>query len=1451
MDEITSKTIDGITDLVVIAPIKDGFIQAYENVTYATRLKLVAEALNRIRVSAREYERIVPFSDVTERILNLLDFRVGVLDKDLFGMVDTTATRGRGADRLESRRYLYLTATFEGGWEPYMRLIWQPLGPFLDLLFCNCDGYVTATEHSCEEYLQWVRDNQMDSAIFYNTTGLTTRDQKYLSRIERLQRGGASDLELAGERMAYPEPAAGATRTGQGELARAQLAQLGQPSPDQLRAIMGAPMGKTLELGLEALNVIYKLADYYPPEWLTGRAEGITRDGRKRVNEGHRLLRAAREILLGWEGFIAMVGSLPADNLLRMAWDRAQDNYAEPLAWYRSGVANLKRIDALRLAQRRPDPALELDQVQGGIVKAQGSADQPVLHGALALFTIRDAAMARQFVAALQVHYAAGTGADAPDGIYRTVGFTAEGLLRMGLPRDVLDRFPKEFREGMEKRSGIIGDMHENHPRNWSLPERNGPALTMPELAGIKLPPVELAEVDLVVQLRSTNADPAKVLDELRALAVAAQGAATLEAYELLQGGQAKGEPYFRDHFGFADGISQPAPKLAGTGGGLPRDAVNTGEVLLGFANDRGDAAPGDYTVLDDWRRRSRRVAQRMQRHGSYLVLRKIGEEVERFEAWLTAGGAKVAQELGIKPDDGKALLKAKLMGRDADGQPLIPAGPGGNNDFDYGQDPRGAACPFAAHVRRANPRRTVLADPHGPISDADTLTRAEFNRPTPRLVRRAMLFGSAAPAAPRGLMFMAYNASIAEQYEVIQRWLNGGNSTDLAAAAGDPLTGILPRENQGTFRFIARNAAGQEQVVRVPLPLATPAPTPTGLAEPGKHPFTPLYWGLYLFMPSRSALAELTGLTNRYLPMRNPSEYFVGQSIIDRIESLSPAEAAKEWKRLLEDFAAKDPGERDLTPNMWAAIRYYYGGAHNLRRAADQGGPIAVPGAAADLRRTVPGTIKAHFPVAQNLAEYTVQELDPASDTQPFDQSQLGMGRPNTPLECAADGDAPDDAAKCPYNWQDPDRTSQNVVLVAGRSQVRKVLHDWESFSSEEQLRRIAPNSGPIFVTQQPDNKYHNPSLNHRHLDYPGEAIATNAILLRYGEQDGFLDGYRAGQTVLRDLVRRAGPRPSFKVELRRQYLLPALGQLCHGWYGLPDGVHMADAGWSWSPVDLMDGSPPSDLPLRPMANCPGDFLSPSRNAFYPRPSEEVADYADNHGKAILRAARKFVAAHRAEGGPPVGDVAKAMFAAIPDDEVLARNLVGTMVGAIPPMDGNLRGILLEWLGQKSLWRHQAALRAACGGKLADSNAAAAIAVLAGPISQAMCMRPAPDLLYRTAQADCTIDVSEPDIHTPRRRPVEVKEGDLVVVSQVAASQRSLFDPAYPDGDVSIVFGGRRDQADQIRTDDPAYPVHACPAKDMAFGAIMGIMAALLDVGTIQALPASLIVRISDWPRA
>jgi hypothetical protein len=152
--DTASKSIEGIADLVVCAPIKQGFIDAFENVTYETRLRFATDAFYQLRVMAREYELIKPFTDVAERIQSLLAFRIGIIDT-------------------KPQRSLILAATFDRAFEPYIRLIWNPLGTFLDVLFCNCDGYVTAYDHSFADYAAWVRANQVDSTIFHATTPQT------------------------------------------------------------------------------------------------------------------------------------------------------------------------------------------------------------------------------------------------------------------------------------------------------------------------------------------------------------------------------------------------------------------------------------------------------------------------------------------------------------------------------------------------------------------------------------------------------------------------------------------------------------------------------------------------------------------------------------------------------------------------------------------------------------------------------------------------------------------------------------------------------------------------------------------------------------------------------------------------------------------------------------------------------------------------------------------------------------------------------------------------------------------------------------------------------------------------------------------------------------------------------------------------------------------------------
>ena len=1431
MEEVTSKHFDGIADLVVVAPIKPGFIKAFEAITYGTRLKLVAEALNRVRISAREHERIQPFTDVTERILNLLDFRIGVLDKDMFGLAKNKSADGALEDtglHLEPRRYLYLTATFEGGWEPYMRLIWEPLGAFLDLLFCNCEGYVTASEHSCEEYLQWVRDNQMDSAIFYNTTGLTTRDQKYLSRLERLQRDGPDDLDpdldlkLATLTMPYPDDEARAARLEHGP--------------------------KTVELALEALTVLYKLADYYPPEWMTGAIAELPEPGEPdEPGEGHRLVRVAREILRGFDDVLKVLDML-ADLLAAgqqvppayapyetsaKRWMLARKIYAEPLEWYKTGRTELARLGQVAAVAVVPDPDFVRSEVQAGILKASGSASDPVRSGALLMFTVRDAEGARRFIAQMLETGQISFEAEADAALYATIAFTAQGLLQLGLERSVHDCLPKEFREGPARRSGLVGDMRENHPRNWRLPPRNGPIFTGAIPAGTHLPPVDLDEVDFVIQLRSTAADQAAVEAEVRRLAALAGAAATLEAIDWLHI-KYDGGDFFEDHFGYRDGLSQPKPSVPDEAldPAVPaRNRVKLGEVLLGYANDRGDAAPGLFDDLDGvgeathWRQDHRAKARALQKDGSFLVIRKIGEDVAAFDGWLDAQAGPVATQLGCNNAAARALLKAAVMGRDATGAPLAkPDAPRGN-DFDYQGDQQGLRCPHAAHIRRANPRRTIVGD--GVAAEL----RAEFSRPTPRLVRRGMLFGGAADASP-GLMFMAYNASIAEQYETIQRWLNGGNSTDVAAANNDPLTGVLPRGEQDTFRFVAQKAGlnGPENVVvRVKLPLAH---TPENRGdEPGRHPFTPLYWGMYLLVPSRTALRAMTELRGSYRALEDPLEMVVGAAWLKRLGTLSPQEAGHEWKRLLEDFDTKDPAQEGISPNLWAAIRLYLGGAINLRGVRNrQAGPLPQPAVAPDQ------PAGASWQVEKIVAEILAQE-NSTKDSE--------------------------------YDWEKPKIETQNVIICAGQRQVLQVLSNWNDFTSEEQLRRIMPHAGPIYVTQQPDDDYEklDPTYKGTALNYHQESFATNTALFEYPEDAAFEAGYNAGRHVLQaakaavarsNSIDPAGQRNYFKIELRRQYIQPAIAEVWKTWYGLPDGETMFEGAWSWKRVvtEISEADPATVA--RTGALCPGDFMAPSRGSVFPRPSPSVEYYSQKHGAAILAAGRKFVTRLKHDPTLVKTKLAAQLLAAAPDnDEVLARNLIGTMIGAIPPMDANLRNIILEWLLEKNLWRHQSAMQRVLAGAAVKDKVSEVREVLRGPISRAMCKRPAPDLLFRTAKGKAKIERGASEAASTHWQAVETQEGDLIVTSLASVSQRTFHD--HPDGDVSVIFGGKRSkvpqgyiyEGGQVRHDTHASidePVHACPAQKMAMGAMTGILAALLEAGTIHALPASLIVKISDW---
>jgi Dyp-type peroxidase family len=310
--------------------------------------------------------------------------------------------------------------------------------------------------------------------------------------------------------------------------------------------------------------------------------------------------------------------------------------------------------------------------------------------------------------------------------------------------------------------------------------------------------------------------------------------------------GRARGH----EHFGFLDGISQPGIRgltpvsnpIRRPDQGLPgQDLIWPGEFVLGYPsqNPKDPGKPGPIPPLPTpW-----------ARNGSYMVFRRLEQMVPEFHRFVAAQ----AERLGIYPE----LLASRMVGRWRSGAPLVlaprddnpwlGADAKHNNDFAYAADPLQRACPYAAHIRKVNPRDD------SPEGKAAMLTR--------RIIRAGIPFGpevmpgESKTVHSRGLMFVCYQASIERQFEWIQ-----------ARFANNP--GFVPgkkRPDSGSpvmpgYDPIVGQAAGEGvRVMDEPAPNYPAGNRRTSLEIPEE--FVKLTAAAYFFMPSLSALR--TALTH------------------------------------------------------------------------------------------------------------------------------------------------------------------------------------------------------------------------------------------------------------------------------------------------------------------------------------------------------------------------------------------------------------------------------------------------------------------------------------------------------------------------------------------------------------------------------------------------------------
>jgi Dyp-type peroxidase family len=413
-----------------------------------------------------------------------------------------------------------------------------------------------------------------------------------------------------------------------------------------------------------------------------------------------------------------------------------------------------------------------------------------------------------------------------------TVGIGATGLRRFGLEKsgdhDPLAYFPNAFRHGLGNaaRSRILGDVGALAPDHWRW--------------GSDKQPVDMVVFCYAAQPRQLKADIAALRREAAAAGVTITAELPLEVRR--EGKRAV------EHFGFADGVSQPIVRgtARANAGASAMNLVAAGEFLFGYRDEYGfypvspcvKAAHDPTGILApvDQAPDANGTSGRMHdigRNGSFLVVRQFEQHVEEFDAYCGQVAAQKAQQLN-DPSVTPEWVAAKMMGRWKDGSSLVrnpehrPGRPA-DNDFSFGiEDPQGLRCPFGAHVRRTNPRDS-LGDDH-----ATQMAIGKRHRIL-RVGRTYELPARGRSPAEKGLLFMCLNADIERQYEFIQQTWVSSTSFHGLTRQKDPVIGA----SDGSGRFTIPFWEGS-------------------MVLEGMPRFVTTRGGGYFFMPSRAALRFL-----------------------------------------------------------------------------------------------------------------------------------------------------------------------------------------------------------------------------------------------------------------------------------------------------------------------------------------------------------------------------------------------------------------------------------------------------------------------------------------------------------------------------------------------------------------------------------------------------------------
>lgn len=323
-------------------------------------------------------------------------------------------------------------------------------------------------------------------------------------------------------------------------------------------------------------------------------------------------------------------------------------------------------------------------------------------------------------------------------GLFVATFLSSQGYQALGL--DGAQPPGAAFSAGMKQRTAILSDPD---PGQWDQ-----------HLAGPMHAMILLAHDDS----NALAVDAQALQQEIDALG----GAITVLGQEvgLARRNKDKDGKHGIEHFGYVDGRSQPLMLEEDIEAEVKAGGIDKWDPTIPLSQVLVHCPGGGLDVS----------------FGSFFVFRKLEQNVKGFKTKEQVLRAKLNAESGIDPDE---LAGAYVVGRYENGTPVevspveqhvtqeslaVP------NNFNFDADPAGLRCPYAAHIRKTNPRDISI-------------------RSTSRLMaRRGITYGDRdddpndgqidnKPEEKVGLLFMAYQSNIEEQFEFTQQsWANNAN---------------------------------------------------------------------------------------------------------------------------------------------------------------------------------------------------------------------------------------------------------------------------------------------------------------------------------------------------------------------------------------------------------------------------------------------------------------------------------------------------------------------------------------------------------------------------------------------------------------------------------------------------------------------------------------------------